>query len=193
MTAERGRERETLVRKIFQPSRAETRQRTLLKLSFASKQNEKTKNLSPVTKKSEKREQKQPTTKTKKNKKSCLMHKNLFSSSSKNSLSSSYCAALIETTNGPLLLRGAKRGEDDEQQQKQRSDQRTLRITLKPRPETRRREIRVRGFEYDEERWENQAPAVYQSWEFRVASSRCKRRPPRGEEIRKERESKRNE
>jgi hypothetical protein len=78
----------------------------------------------------------------------CLMNKNL-SSSSKNSLSL-LCAAQVEK-NGPLL-RGAKRGEDeqhDEQQQKQkqRGDQRTLRITLKPRPETRRREIRVRGFE----------------------------------------------
>ena len=83
----------------------------------------------------------------KKTKKSCSMHKNL-SSSSKNSLS--LCAAQIEK-NGPLL-RGAKRGEEqqhDEQQQK-RSDQRTLRITLKPRPEASRREIRVRGFEQHE-------------------------------------------
>jgi hypothetical protein len=164
---------------------------TLLKLSFIET---KQKIYHQTQKKSEKRERAKATTKkqkkTKKNKKSCLMHKNLFSSSSKNS-----CAALIETTNGPpLLLRRAKqRGEDEQQQQKQRSDQRTLRITPKPRPETRGREIRVRGFECDEERWENQAPAVYQSWEFRVASSRCKRRPPRGEEIRKERESKRNE
>ena len=75
MTAERGRERDTLVRKIFQPSRAETRQRTLLKLSFASKQNEKTKNLSPVTKKSEKREQKQPTKKNKKKQKKTKKNK----------------------------------------------------------------------------------------------------------------------
>ena len=105
----------------------------------------------------------------------------------------SFIARPVEN-NGPLLR--AKRGEEEqqhEQQQKQRSDQRTLRITLKPRPETRRREIRVRGFEYEEQRWENQAPAVYQSWEFRVASSRRERRPPRCEENWKERESKRNE
>jgi len=134
---------------------------------------------------------------TKKNKKSCSMRTKISFPPPQKILSLFFpCAALRENTNGPLLLRGAKRGEDEqhEQQQKQRSDQRTLRITLKPRPETRGREIRVRGFECDEERWENQAaPAVYQSWEFRVASSRCKRRPPRGEEIRKERESKRNE
>ena len=130
------------------------------------------------------------------------MNKNL--ASSKKVLALSRCAARKET-NGPLLLRGTTRagGEEEEeeqqqqqrhdeqhqQQQKQRSDQRTLRITRTPRPEASRREIRVRGCEDERERrvrWENHIPAVYQSWEFRVASSssssRRKRRPPRCEE-----------
>jgi YesN/AraC family two-component response regulator len=205
MTAERGRKRgETLVHINFSNLLERRQGKEEPPQNPSSKQNKKTKNAPHSHKKKrEEREQKQPTKKNKKNKKNKKKQKKLLDAQKslflllkKFSLSSSYCAALIETNNGPplLLLRGAKqRGEDDEQQQKQRSDQRTLRITLKPRPETRGREIRVRGFECDEARWENQAPAVYQSWEFRVASSRCKRRPPRGEEIRKERESKRNE
>jgi|TARA_B110000305_G_C19124658_1_gene486002 hypothetical protein len=153
MTAERGRKRETLVHKFF--NLLEQRQgKEEPPQNPSSKQNKKTKNAPHSHKKKrEEREQKQPTKKNKKNKKKQKKlldaKKSLFLLLKKFSLSSSYCAAHLETNNGPLLLRGAKRGEDEqhEQQQKQRSDQRTLRITLKPRPETRGREIRVRGFE----------------------------------------------
>jgi len=89
MTAERGRERDTLVRKFFN-----LLERNLLKLSFVETKQKNKKFITSHKKKREEREQKQPppkkTKKTKKNKKkqkSCLMHKNLFSSSSKNSLS----------------------------------------------------------------------------------------------------------
>ena len=105
------------------------------------------------TQKKREREREQPKhlkNKKKQKKLVCLkMNKNL-SSSSKNSLSFFFARGPEVEKNGPLL-RGAKRGEDE---QKQRGDQRTLRITRKSRPETRRREIRVRGFEREEEHHE---------------------------------------
>jgi hypothetical protein len=86
MTAERGRKRETLVRKIFLPSRAETRQRrNLLKLSILHRnnKNKKTKNLYHQSQKKARRERaKAKTHKQKtKNKKKTKKSKTLFSSS----------------------------------------------------------------------------------------------------------------